>query len=1005
MKGSDLAQDTPLAFCRGHRAEKIEPESSDDDHVTPRTVNRDTLLMRAASDGDADRLRSILDIHSELLGQKNRPGKTALMLAAERGHYECARELLQEVGITTPSGTTALMLAIRARHTPIIELLAPLEGTLSGMTALMQTIITGSVSTSTIATYSTDLGQQDRCGMSALMYSVLFCRPESTALILQSSVSSKVSELSLISDKQETALMIATEQDCPECVTQLLAEAGHISRGRRSALLIAMELPRRDCADLLLSSEKERMISGVTQLMVDARYGASTSDSLLRDSGKSAVDRKTALMHASIAGNLEMVQALKQKEARMQDKLGWTALMYAVRSKNTGIVSKLALCEAGVISRSGETALSIAIEQEFEPAVQILLPHEMSVTTEYCPNLVMHSVRRRPPNIPIISILIEYYIKHSSKRPFVPLHRPAEGFWKETALIRAAAVGDKALIEKNLTQVGQMHRGYTALLMAAERNRADCIPLLLRELGIQVWDGQTALMRASELGHVECIPLLLAESYVTTAAGTTALMRASAANKPDAVRLLLHEAGLQDAEGHTALMVAAQRNHQEVVEILVDLEKGIMDKEAKTALMHAILNKATDCIEPLLRSEREFTKISPLMVDVSLGKTISVEAYRSELRRLDNHGNTALMYAVMAKNYSGIQVLLESEGGMQSPSGAFGLLLAAELQDLRGIELIAQCPKERSLYDARGDTALTYSIKRKLKGSTQALAKLLFDVPTSNGTLPLDIALTEGNGEAYALLYSLHLEKSTEFILTQKPLVLKRVEEPTELLRAVDRKDIEGVRAHLNRVGYMLQGRSALFKAAEAGSVDILRLLLCESRNTNLIGETALILATLSGNREAVQILAPLETGISGFNEAMVCAALDDLPGLKKCIDEGSCMADTLGNTALVYAAACGSLLCMEYLLKQGIGKESGKLTPLMAAARNNKVDAVRLLLECSQFHGQQDVLGMTALMHAVDKRACEAACLLLPHEATLINAFGETAFDIARRRNVSLSE
>ena len=47
----------------------------------------------------------------------------------------------------------------------------------------------------------------------------------------------------------------------------------------------------------------------------------------------------------------------------------------------------------------------------------------------------------------------------------------------------------------------------------------------------------------------------------------------------------------------------------------------------------------------------------------------------------------------------------------------------------------------------------------------------------------------------------------------------------------------------------------------------------------------------------------------------------------------------------------------------------------------------------------------MTALMHAVDKRACEAACLLLPHEATLINAFGETAFDIARRRNVSLSE
>lgn len=102
--------------------------------------------------------------------------------------------------------------------------------------------------------------------------------------------------------------------------------------------------------------------------------------------------------------------------------------MYAVRSKNTGIVSKLALCEAGVISRSGETALSMAIEQAFEPAVQILLPHEMSVTTEYCPNLVMHSVRRKPPNIPIISILIEYCIKHSAKDPLCHSVAPQKGF-------------------------------------------------------------------------------------------------------------------------------------------------------------------------------------------------------------------------------------------------------------------------------------------------------------------------------------------------------------------------------------------------------------------------------------------------------------------------------------------------------------------------------------------------------------------------------------------------
>ena len=39
------------------------------------------------------------------------------------------------------SGAIALMFAVRARHKPIIGLLAPLEGALSRMTALMQAAI------------------------------------------------------------------------------------------------------------------------------------------------------------------------------------------------------------------------------------------------------------------------------------------------------------------------------------------------------------------------------------------------------------------------------------------------------------------------------------------------------------------------------------------------------------------------------------------------------------------------------------------------------------------------------------------------------------------------------------------------------------------------------------------------------------------------------------------------------------------------------------------------
>ena len=58
------------------------------------------------------------------------------MLAAERGHCEWVKALFRG-----GSGTIALILAVWVRHQLIIELLATLEGALSGTTALMQAVI------------------------------------------------------------------------------------------------------------------------------------------------------------------------------------------------------------------------------------------------------------------------------------------------------------------------------------------------------------------------------------------------------------------------------------------------------------------------------------------------------------------------------------------------------------------------------------------------------------------------------------------------------------------------------------------------------------------------------------------------------------------------------------------------------------------------------------------------------------------------------------------------
>ncbi|TNJ28189.1 Kinase, NEK [Giardia muris] len=91
---------------------------------------RTTMLMCAAMDRNLDLLRRY--VHERRRQDEN--GWTALMLAAQAGHLECARILLPEAWIRTtrPASDlaekgTAMMLAAQAGHADIVELLWPYE--------------------------------------------------------------------------------------------------------------------------------------------------------------------------------------------------------------------------------------------------------------------------------------------------------------------------------------------------------------------------------------------------------------------------------------------------------------------------------------------------------------------------------------------------------------------------------------------------------------------------------------------------------------------------------------------------------------------------------------------------------------------------------------------------------------------------------------------------------------------------------------------------------------
>ena len=135
------------------------------------------------------------------------------------------------------------------------------------------------------------------------------------------------------------------------------------------------------------------------------------------------------------------------------------------------------------------------------------------------------------------------------------------------------------------------------------------------------------------------------------------------------------------------------------------------------------------------------------------------------------------------------------------------------------------------------------------------------------------------------------------------------------------------------------KGETALMKATQKSQTECAKALLEESKEQNIDGLTGLMMASISGNTEMVEILKGTETHIVS----------------------------------------------------------NAKQTALINAAANNNLEAVKLLLEEAKM---QDEDGWTALMWAARRGHAQVVELLVQHEARVANQLGETALMIAVRSN-----
>ncbi|ESU34722.1 Ankyrin repeat protein [Giardia duodenalis] len=232
-------------------------------------------------------------------------------------------------------------------------------------------------------------------------------------------------------------------------------------------------------------------------------------------------------------------------------------------------------------------------------------------------------------------------------------------------------------------------------------------------------------------------------------------------------------------------------------------------------------------------------------------------------------------------------------------------------------------------------------------------------------------------------------------------------DDSTDLMRAVDRNDVEAVKTLIPLQGGMkmkgcalvgdwkIYEGTALMRAAIYGYTEIVGLLVEKERGLrDSNGWTALMFAAAYGHVHCVKLLLEKEGGMqcdSGWTALMSAAKHDHIDCLTLLLEKESGVQDNEGWTALMSAAKHGYVDCLKLLLERegGVQDNEGG-TALMWAAQNGHADCVKLLIE--KEGGIQDSNGWTALIVAAEHGKTDCVELLLEKEGGLQKTDGTTA-------------
>lgn len=537
----------------------------------------------------------------------------------------------------------------------------------------------------------------------------------------------------------------------------------------------------------------------------------------------------------------------------------------------------------------------------------------------------------------------------------------------------------------------------TPLLAAIRSNRLDAIPLILNKKNDRRLideEGRIALRLVFESKDLNLLKLLLTKDNINlpvTDDGYTPLWHAVKINRLEFIEHIIEKGGdvnIRNLSGMTLLMFASSQKHKsgvgainnscEIIKLLIEHNAPLQDQDSKgcTALHYACSGGCFECVNLLFREDSLnllTARGQTLLITATSGNHPEIVDYLvkkgANLDQADLQGYTAFHYACSLGHMEVLkQVLIDVNKA--TTNGLTPLILASGKGHIEVVRYLIELGAQQDLKQNLGKTALHGAcangrldvVKELLKSN----AETKINITDNNGMTPLMEAVCKNQLEVVRYLISQGADQKLEEKENGTAFHLACTHGSLELLQLFLTANDDVNKANLR----VARGYTPLmFACLSNKNIDVVRYLIdrgADPKRRNNVGETALHIACIKGNLEAVKLLlAHNKTG-----EINLPNMLRTTPLMMACFHKklevvkyllaqkaDTTAKDSFGKTAIDLAIEVDSPEIIELFLDE--------LNPLLKSSVGI-IDKIRAILPFLKYKNPKKLEGFSSILERI---------------------------------------